>query len=164
MPPPPLPLRSSRSRSGFSLVEVTVALAMVAFTMTALLGSMPVALQTYREAIDSSLKANILQKIVAELEQTPFDQIRSDAPEFGIERFFDDQGLEVSPQEARFAVRCTIANAASIFGATSSRLKPVTIEIGNASGNGSPSPASATVTVFISDNGVRAKTAATAGR
>ncbi|MEI8310055.1 MAG: hypothetical protein WCH98_04805, partial [Verrucomicrobiota bacterium] len=114
----------------------------------ALCGMLPVGLKTYRDAMDATCRANIVRVISAELAQAPYAGI--DAWK-GQERFFSDQGLEVaSADDARFRVKYeNILSGTSLFGATNSSLKPVTIEISQVQGGRSLSR----VTVFIADNG-----------
>jgi uncharacterized protein (TIGR02598 family) len=63
--------RSRSSRSGFSLVEVTLALGIAAFCMVAVLGLMPVGVQTNRNATSETAATNILAAVVADLRATP---------------------------------------------------------------------------------------------
>ena len=133
----------------FTLIEVLLSLGIVSFAFMALCGVLPVGLQTYREAMDATCRANIIRVISSELAQAPFAEI--DARK-GQERFFSDQGLEVASAEAaRFRVKYeNILGATSLFGAANSSLKPVTIDITSVQGGKSLSR----VTVFIADNGI----------
>jgi uncharacterized protein (TIGR02598 family) len=63
--------RFRSSRSGFSLVEVTLALGIAAFCMVAVLGLMPVGVQTNRNATSETAATNILAAVVADLRATP---------------------------------------------------------------------------------------------
>lgn len=134
----------------FTLVEVLLALGIVAFAFMALCGVLPVGLQTYREAMDATYRANIVRVISAELTQAPYSEI--DDSLNGRTRFFSDQGLEVqTAASARFKVLYeNVLGAASLFGATNASLKPVTIEIFSVQGGRSLSR----VTLFIADNGI----------
>lgn len=129
-------------------MEVLLALGIVSFAFMALCGMLPVGLQTYRDAMDATCRANIVRVISAELAQAPYAGIDA---WMGQERFFSDQGLEVaSADEARFRVKYeNVLPGTSLFGATNSSLKPVTINISSLQDGKSMSR----VTVFIADNG-----------
>ena len=140
---------TSWAKRGFTLVEVLLALGIVAFAFMALCGMLPVGLKTYRDAMDATCRANIVRVVTAELAQAPYAGI--DAWN-GQERYFSDQGLEVaSVADARFRVKyVNILPGTSLFGAINSSLKPVTIEISAVQGGSSLSR----VTVFIANNGL----------
>jgi uncharacterized protein (TIGR02598 family) len=134
--------------TAFTLIEVLLSLGIVSFAFMALCGVLPVGLRTYREAMDATCRANIVRVITAELAQAPYGAI--DALE-GKDRFFSDQGLEVAADgDARFRVKYeNVLAAASVFGATNSSLKPVTVDIFSVPDG----RAMSRVTVFIADNG-----------
>src|SRR5262249_8294149 len=69
---------SRRRTSGFSLVEIALAIGIIAFAFVALMSLMPAGLTTYRRALDISICTQIAQKIVTEAQQTDFDTL-SDA-------------------------------------------------------------------------------------
>jgi uncharacterized protein (TIGR02598 family) len=105
-----------RVSAGFSLVEVTVSIGIVAFAFVALFGLIPTGLTTFRQAMDSSIGSQIAQRVISDVQQTDFDVLideanlpnypaappadytfrapRISAPAF---RYFDDQGTEVIP-------------------------------------------------------------------
>lgn len=114
----PLPHRPSRGKAaGFTLVEVSIAVGILAVAMVALLGLMPAGMTNFRKAMDVSTTAQIAQRILLDMEQADFDRI-IDAPLTGPDdispfftftspkrnanplqfRFFDEQGVElISP-------------------------------------------------------------------
>ncbi len=155
-----------RSKSGFSLVEVTLALGLVAFTVTSLLGVLPLALNTYKSTMDSSLRTHILRTIASELDQAPFDTITSSSLPNAPFRYFNDQGLELveaSDIAAHAAFKVcfkAVGTQTSAFGMSNPSLRPVTLEIWNALGQ--PSKPEQTVTLFIPDNGLRSSPTALA--
>ena len=71
-----------RNTSGFSLVEVTLAIGIAAFCLIAVFGLMPVGLQTNRNATSQTSAANIIAAVVADLRATPRGSITSS--QFGI--------------------------------------------------------------------------------
>jgi type II secretory pathway pseudopilin PulG len=58
-----------KSRSAFSLIEVTLAIAIVAFGFIAVFGLIPVGLNTFRNAKTVSVSNQIAQRLITEYEQ-----------------------------------------------------------------------------------------------
>lgn len=95
-----------RAQAGFSLVEVTLAIGVVAFAFVALFGLVPAGLNTFRQAMDTSVGAQIAQRVVSDAQETDFDVLVRDTPEEKNKgkdsqfyrlplRYFDDQGNEI---------------------------------------------------------------------
>jgi uncharacterized protein (TIGR02598 family) len=61
----------NRSISGFSLVEVTLALGIAAFCLIAVFGLMPVGVQTNRNATSQTAATNILSSVVSDIRASP---------------------------------------------------------------------------------------------
>lgn len=99
---------------GFTLVEVVLAIGVVAFAFVGLLALMPVGLSNFRKAMDASVGSEIGQRVFNDIQQTDFDTLLKQAsitvptslPQpVGTmaqvahgslpHRFFDDQGNEV---------------------------------------------------------------------
>jgi uncharacterized protein (TIGR02598 family) len=57
--------------SGFSLVEVTLALGIAAFCLIAVFGLMPVGVQANRNATSQTAATNIVAAVIADLRATP---------------------------------------------------------------------------------------------
>ena len=97
----------SNSRiAGFSLVEVTLALGVVAIALVALLGLLPSGMSNFRAAMDSQVAGEIFQRVVADAQETDFDTLiksGTDTQKGGDGgqfyrlplRHFDNQGTEV---------------------------------------------------------------------
>jgi uncharacterized protein (TIGR02598 family) len=94
----PRTLKSPRlsSPTAFSLVEITLAIGIVAFAFVALLGLVPVGLGSFRQSLDTSVRSQIVQRIATEAQQTDFKLLQKleDA-----NRYYDDEGTEVRPDE-----------------------------------------------------------------
>lgn len=60
------------ARAGFSLVEVVLAMGIVAVAFIPLLGLMPLGLSTSRQAIDTTIEAQIIQQMTSQAQQTDF--------------------------------------------------------------------------------------------
>ena len=101
----PRHFRESHS-AGFSLVEISLALAIVAVALVALLGLMPSGMNNFRTALDAQIAGEIFQRVAADAQETDFDTlIKSGSDtELGGQgsqfyrlplRHFDNQGTEV---------------------------------------------------------------------
>src|SRR3954468_2269565 len=130
MPPvtPSLPrglsFSSHRQRSrGFSLVEVVIAVGVVAFAFVAILGLIPAGMGQFRQAIDTSVCAQIAQRVINDAQETDFTTLvdEKNLPTTGSDdfafrtpsiaatsgstatnpgkciRYFDEQGSKVIP-------------------------------------------------------------------
>ena len=76
VPHPPIPAGtkpSSGARGGFTLVEVTIAIGIVAFSMLAVLALLPVGMQTLQDANSDTAMAALAQQIRGELQQSSFN-------------------------------------------------------------------------------------------
>lgn len=97
--------------AGFSLVEVAMSLAVVTFALVGILGLVPIGLGQFREAIDTTVGAQIAQRVITDAEQTDFDLLiasaqSSDASFFVLPvRYFDEQGSEVPAGDAQAAAK-----------------------------------------------------------
>ena len=61
---------TARSRSGFSLVEVTLALGVAAFCLLAVFGLLPIGLKTQQTAIEQTAATRIVSAVVSDLRST----------------------------------------------------------------------------------------------
>ena len=88
--------RSSCVPAAFSLVEVTLALGIAAFCLIAVMGIIPVGVQTNRNATSQTAATNIMAAVVADLRATP--TTTNTSLRFGITfgnprtLYFDDTG------------------------------------------------------------------------
>lgn len=85
-------------------MEVSVALAIVAVALVALLGLMPTGMNNFREALDAQTAGEIFQRVVADAQETDFDALLASKVQTGGRgaqfyrlpiRHFDAQGTEV---------------------------------------------------------------------
>lgn len=128
-----VPRHISRSKSllrAFSLVEVTLALGIVAFAFTALLGMLPVGLNLFRSAADTSVTTRIVQKVSGDLQQADFDTVSLKEERI---LYFDEQGSPAaSAAKAIYWTRVNIFPSAQLpgsEGAGSPDLARVVIQI-----------------------------------
>jgi uncharacterized protein (TIGR02598 family) len=89
-------MRKLSATAAFSLVEVTLALGIGAFCLIAVVGLMPVGVQTNRNATSQTTATNIMAAVVADLRATP--KTCTNSRQFGIQfgasttLYFDGQG------------------------------------------------------------------------
>ena len=100
--PSKFPTRSRSGSAAFSLVEVTLAIGIVAFAFVSVFGLLPSGLHVFRSAIDVSVQTQIVQRLVADAQQTDFDTLKNKPVET---HYFDDQGNDLG----------TVATEASIY-------------------------------------------------
>lgn len=89
-------LTPPRSQAGFSLVEVTLAVAIAALAIITLLGLLPQGLEMARKTALMVNDSNILEQITHDLENATFDNL----PTQTFKKYYNDQGREVQ-QDAK---------------------------------------------------------------
>jgi len=76
-------------RSGFSLVEVTIAIGIVAFAMVTLMGVIPIGLISTQDAMQQTARSHIIKQISSDLGMLPF----ADMPAYlAANQFYDYEG------------------------------------------------------------------------
>lgn len=88
-----------RVSRAFSLVEVTIAMAIAALGIVSILGLLPQGMDTMVAAGDEAIQARIHQQLLNEIQMTPYKVGSTSSPidEFdGLELYYDDQGEEIS--------------------------------------------------------------------
>jgi uncharacterized protein (TIGR02598 family) len=93
-----------KSSPGFSLVEVTLALGLVSFSMVGLVGMLPVGLSNARAAMEVQTQARITQRIAAELQLTPFLTISDGSYQSNFPRFYNEEGSPAASAEGIYTV------------------------------------------------------------
>lgn len=96
-PPSQLSISASsarRSRRGFSLAEVLVAIGIAASTVTLMVGLLPAGLTTFRQALNVTVTSQIGQRLLYEANQTDYTVLTA-APATKPWRYFDDEGTEL---------------------------------------------------------------------
>lgn len=128
--------------SGFSLVEVTVAIGIVSFSVIGISGLLLTGGKTFHQALDISVSTQITDRIMNEAQQTDFqDLINSTNPPT---RFFDDQGNELSSavgaiyQARTLITPSTSTPSTSTSSAPNPDLATVVVQVANNPGNLTP--------------------------
>src|SRR6266436_6376560 len=94
------PFRKPKTRrSGFSLVEVAIAISIFAIALVALLGLMPGGMSQFRKAMDTTVTAQIAQRIMHELEEAEFNTV-IDLPHLPATSTGDGYSFQASPLPA----------------------------------------------------------------
>lgn len=94
-------LRKLTAAAGFSLIEITLALAIAAVGMIAILGLLPQGIQASRDAADSTMAATIVQDMFSQARALPFTQagnfftqkVNLSTQTTGQEEYFDQDGF-----------------------------------------------------------------------
>jgi len=87
-----------RSLSAFSLIELTLAIGIAAFCLLAVMGLIPIAVQTTRNATSQTAATNIIPSVIADMRATT----SVTSPQYGItfgtcrRLYFDSQGQVVA--------------------------------------------------------------------
>ena len=127
-----LPTYRSRAifaSGAFSLIEVTIALGILAFALVGIMGLMPVGLRTMGDAIDDNSSSLIARRLVGEARQSSLDALITNT---FTTRYFDFEGQEVASASSPLSVY--MAN--TTVSAQSSNLALVSITVSkNNSGN-----------------------------
>ena len=102
---PPNARAAARRQAGFTLAEISVALAITGIAFVALLALIPPGMNNFRAAMDNQTATEIFQRVVADAQETDFDTlVPKDASQYGGAggqfyrlplRYFDDQGSEL---------------------------------------------------------------------
>ena len=112
-PPPVNPSFAPKPRlaQGFSLVEVALALGIVAFAFVSLFGLLPVGLTTFRNAIDTTNESRIVQSFVSKVIATDFANLDAQVDFSSTKEivYFDEEGTlvdtSVKPVESKKSER-----------------------------------------------------------
>jgi uncharacterized protein (TIGR02598 family) len=92
---------SRASASGFSLPEVAMAIGIIAIAFVALIGLLPVGLNTYRAAIDESNETWILQSMNSMIQTTDFSHIQELDYQKSGEIYYYDEGAKLTDKETK---------------------------------------------------------------
>jgi uncharacterized protein (TIGR02598 family) len=152
--------RRRRSTAGFSLVEVALAMGIVAFAFIPLLGLVPMGLNTSRQAIDTTIQAQIVQYMTDQAQQTNFSSLSGLAS--ATPTCFDAYGNVTTASAAVYKASYSApVNTVLPGGATTQTLDTITIYIlstrtpgGMTATNLATNSASKKYTVFVANNGL----------
>jgi|GEM_PF-1706251 len=89
----PVRRRHNILRHGFSLIEVTISLGIVASVLIPVVALLPYSMSSMREAIDISSSSRIIERIVSDAQLTDYDDLDDLDGEI---RYFDDQSNDIT--------------------------------------------------------------------
>ena len=146
------------SAEAFSLVEIALSLGIVSFAFVGIFSLLPAGMTSFRQAIDTTMMSQIVQRVANEEQQTDFATLTGGQTQRN--RYFDDQGNEVPEAGASvYSVEITVAGQTPLpNGAPSPNLATVTIRTAwNPGHNPSPFDAGSNLpisshVVFIANN------------
>lgn len=88
---------SARNRQAFSLIEVTLAIGIVAFAFIGLFALLPLGLTSLDNAIDATIESQIVQQITTIARQSSFNQLQTQATDATpMSYYFDNQGEQIT--------------------------------------------------------------------
>jgi len=135
-----------RKRGGFSLIEIALAIGVLSFGMLATVGLLPIGMSTFHQAIDTSIGAQVVQRVINDARQTDFTTLITGsntqtiaAGTTGLKamRYFDSQGNELTSSgnyiyqvNTRIAPQTTLPSSGAFSG-----LATVTVQIVNNPGH-----------------------------
>lgn len=96
--------RPLRKAAGFSLVETAIAIGLMAFALVSIMGLVPMGLTTFRKAMDTSVGSQIVQQVLADVQQASDISQQAGAQTF---RYFDDQGNYLGNSETTGTIPST---------------------------------------------------------
>jgi uncharacterized protein (TIGR02598 family) len=106
-----------KSSPGFSLVEVTLAMGLVSFSLVALMGMLPVGLSNFRTAMELQTQSRIVQAIAAEIQLTPFSAIAAGGYQDDFPRYYNEEGVPVAAAEGLYTVTAAAPAGVDLPGA-----------------------------------------------
>lgn len=127
-----IPAKKATLCRGFSLVETTIAVGIAATVLVALVGLIPVSLDTLREASNTTASARIVQAISSDYRMRDWSDVLQQQQQGSQQDYtFDAQGTRVKTGDASaiFTARVSVTDAKPLPGMASSnpRLKAVQI-------------------------------------
>ena len=127
-------------RSGFSLIEVVLAIGIVSFAFVALFALVPAGLTIFRQAMDTTIGSQIVRRIINEAQQTDYQTLTAAS---ATERYFDDQGNEVETMnDSIYTVAITVTAPTTLPNTStpdSTSLATVIVKLANNPGH-NPAP------------------------
>lgn len=105
-----------RKTTGFSLVEVTLALGIVSFSLVGLLGLLPVGLSNFREARQTMYSAEMIQTLLGKARSMDFTTLQNATQTY----YFDAEGVLLDSQGSSAFYKAEVVNPANLSIATAS--------------------------------------------
>lgn len=126
------PARRHRAHRGFSLMEVTIAVAIIAFTCIPLIAMLPTGMKTMRDGQREAVGAEIVRLLTNELSMSNWNDTQDLETWEDDFRYFDNEGIPLEQKDhAVFTAKIEVGNDTTLPGAPSKNpfLKRVTIKV-----------------------------------
>ena len=138
--------------AAFSLVEVALALGIMAFALVSVFGLMPIGMNSFRQTVDLSVGSQIAQQVIDEAQQADFNTltgVKDTTTEVAASqvskpiRYFDNQGTElfatgstgltgtVYEVNTRVVSATSLPSSAGASGYTNKSVATVTVQVVN---------------------------------
>ena len=111
--PPKAPLPRIAPSSAFSLVEVTMAIGLVGVCVLTLLGIMPIGLDTMRDAMDTTVRAQIAQRVAGEALLMPSSKLGDYIGKSPF--FFSQEGLAQTSRDTSTRFEVTLLKRPTVY-------------------------------------------------
>lgn len=121
-----------QSRKGFSLMEVTIAVSIIAVTCIPLIGMLPAGMKTMRDGQHEAISAEIIRALTNELSMSDWSDTNDLQDWENDFRYFDREGIPLEDAEgAVFTARIDVGRETSLPGAPNRNefLQTVTIKV-----------------------------------
>ena len=126
--------RLSPKHAGFSLVEVTLAIGIVAFAFMALFGLVPTGLNVFRSAIDTSIGTQIVQEVTQNAQQTDYQTLLTTPVTYS---YYDEQGNQLSDVATGVPITTpSCSDTRSIYSVKVTATSPTSVPSASGSGSG----------------------------
>lgn len=135
--------RQSSPPRGFSLIEVTIALGIVAISLIAIFGLLPMGLTTFRSSIDRTVASQIAQNIINQARQTDFSSLSDLATLTGSPKRFTEDGDETTdPAKTIYVAKVEVTTSVTLpSSAANTSMAKIRVRVAN-----SPSGSEAVIT------------------
>lgn len=106
------PTNPTKQESGaFTLVEIVLAIGIIAFAFVALLGMLPVGLGVFHSGMTATIRSQLAQRVITDVAQTDYSILSARGASLP-DRYFDNDGIEVAQAASVYTARTLIAPAA----------------------------------------------------
>lgn len=103
--------RKQARDKAFSLVELALALGIMAFAMAGIVGLIPFGLTSFRQAMNNTVESGIIQSLTNEIFLSEFANLKSMAKSEGKVYYFDADGDSISnPAEALYTAEISFTD------------------------------------------------------
>ena len=141
-------------RSGFSLIEVTIAIGIVGFAVLALVGTLGVGSRTLGSAVSYSMQAQITQNVMGSLKLSDFSVLTNTSPNGWNEAklYFDERGVSTTNTSlAIYTATVNITPSVTLSGAASANTNLARATLSIVKNNNTND--TYTVATYIANNG-----------